>query len=754
MSDVLTSITQRARGKSALYDLHPELTERVPLFRSSSESQSGDLGLFEDSGEYYRRHPWVYKAVSIIANNIAPLRPRVVKGKGGETKEVEGAAVTQLLDNPNDEMSAADLHRQWAIDMQLGGEEGWEIVRGMDGKKVLSIWPRQPQHFTVRPVPGGMARYRRIASYSIDDGMGAPYNLEPKQFIHFKFHNPLSIWRGLAPITAARMSIILDTYAQVWTRLFFKNQARPDYALIAPEGLTPGEREEYERKLTTRFGMDSAGVGKPIILEDGVTDIKVFSFPPKDLEWVEQRGMARDEIGAIFGVPDEIMGYGKDTYENFGTAERVLWSLTIVSILGVRDSALTRWFRRWNMIGAEERIETDLSGVASLREDLTSKVTQWRDLVQNLVPPNAANDVIGLGLPDLEGGDISYMSAMLVPGPRLPGAKIPEDMVPPEPPPAAPPPPAGNKPQAEDEDEKPAGGEKPADGELPSTDAGPDEEPPAGQGAAEQGVVKSAAPEFGSPQHEAIWKSKDRRTLVISADMRRKLKSYFQRQQNEVGRQLRNNREIGRGKFKADGIPPVDQLFDLEDEVRRFIEEFAALIKRAVLLVGSSELSDLIAGGEFDPTNPAVVAGIRHVLETVARKVNDTTWEGLVDTLQEAERAGEGTVAMMERISAYFGGRKSDWETERIARTTMTGAAGVGDQSAREQSGVVKGKTWISALLPDRTRDAHAAAHGQTVGLNEMFNVGGEALAFPGDPNASPSNIINCLCTTIADVEE
>jgi len=453
-------------------------------------------------------------------------------------------------------------------------------------------------------------------------------------------------------------------------------------------------------------------------------------------------------------VPDEIMGYGKDTYENFGTAERVLWSLTIVSILGVRDSALTRWFRRWNMIGAEERIETDLSGVASLREDLTSKVTQWRDLVQNLVPPNAANDVIGLGLPDLEGGDISYMSAMLVPGPRLPGAKIPEDMVPPEPPPAAPPPPAGNKPQAEDEDEKPAGGEKPADGELPYTDAGPDEEPPAGQGAAEQGVVKSAAPEFGSPQHEAIWKSKDRRTLVISADMRRKLKSYFQRQQNEVGRQLRNNREIGRGKFKADGIPPVDQLFDLEDEVRRFIEEFAALIKRAVLLVGSSELSDLIAGGEFDPTNPAVVAGIRHVLETVARKVNDTTWEGLVDTLQEAERAGEGTVAMMERISAYFGGRKSDWETERIARTTMTGAAGVGDQSAREQSGVVKGKTWISALLPDRTRDAHAAAHGQTVGLNEMFNVGGEALAFPGDPNASPSNIINCLCTTIADVEE
>lgn len=729
MSDLLTSIALRARGKSALYDLHPELTERVPLFRSSSDSQSGDLGLFETGGEYYQRHPWVYKAVSVIANNIAPLRRRVVRGKGGETEEVEGALATQLLDNPNDEMPAADVNRQWAIDMQLGGEEGWEVVRGIDGSKVLSIWPRQPQHFTVRPVPGGMARYHKIASYGIDDGLGASYSLEPKQFIHFKFHNPLNIWRGLAPLTAARMSIILDTYAQVWTRLFFKNQARPDYALIAPEGLTTKEREEYEKKLDARFGTDNAGAHKPIILEQGVTDIKTFSWPPKDLEWVEQRSMARDEIGAIFGVPDEIMGYGKDTYENFGTAERVLWSLTIVPILGVMDSTLTRWFRRWGMIGKDERIETDLSGVASLREDLTAKVAQWRDLVQNMVPPNAANDVIGLGLPDLEGGDVSYISQFLVQGPSLPGAKVPERLQPPEPP---------STPQPADQ--APAADQSPADGAPPAADL-----PPEPKDIATPSVTKAKAPEYGSAEHEAIWKAKDDRTRDISAEMQRRLKRYFQRQQNEVSRKLRNSREFGRGKFK-DVVPPVDQLFKLQDEVRRFIEEFGGDVKGAVITVAAAELGALGAGGVLDITNPAVVAGIKHILETVARKVNDTTWEGLVATLQDAEREGEGTVAIMERISAYFGDRKSDFETERIARTTMTGASGLGSQEAWKQSGIEMDQTWISALLPGRTRDAHAEAHGQTVGLNELFSVGGELLAFPGDPNGSPANIINCLC--------
>jgi uncharacterized protein with gpF-like domain len=105
-------------------------------------------------------------------------------------------------------------------------------------------------------------------------------------------------------------------------------------------------------------------------------------------------------------------------------------------------------------------------------------------------------------------------------------------------------------------------------------------------------------------------------------------------------------------------------------------------------------------------------------------------------------------------LSAYFGDRKSDYSTERIARTTMTGASNAGSYEAWKQSEVVKGKAWISALQPGRTREAHSAAHGQTVGLNEMFLVDGENLMYPGDPQGSPGNIINCLCAAIAVVEE
>jgi len=90
----------------------------------------------------------------------------------------------------------------------------------------------------------------------------------------------------------------------------------------------------------------------------------------------------------------------------------------------------------------------------------------------------------------------------------------------------------------------------------------------------------------------------------------------------------------------------------------------------------------------------------------------------------------------------------------------MTGVAGAADIEAWDQSGVVRSKTWLSAL-DERVRGNEAGdvfnhlppAHGETVGLREMFVNTGEALAHPGDPNGSAANIINCRCTQIAAVE-
>jgi hypothetical protein len=87
----------------------------------------------------------------------------------------------------------------------------------------------------------------------------------------------------------------------------------------------------------------------------------------------------------------------------------------------------------------------------------------------------------------------------------------------------------------------------------------------------------------------------------------------------------------------------------------------------------------------------------------------------------------------------------SSWYTERVAgdeaSTTIEGTV-----SAAGRWSAVEGATRRWMTMDDAVvRPEHAEAHEQTVGIDEMFVVGGESLWFPQDPdNGSVWNTINC----------
>lgn len=724
---IFDRVFERAKRTSkTLLDLYPEQAQREPLLRINSEEESANVttsGSFVAAANTYAGHMWTHRAIKIIADNLCPLPVRVARGPLKDSTYPARHDVNALLDNPNPSMSPEDLWRQWTTDLLLGGEEGFEASHNAPRSRILELWPRQPDQFTVRPAS---VRYRKVAFYRISDGAGEPYSVRPEDFVHFRFYNPLSPFRGLAPISAIRLSITIDQLAQAWTRLFFRNQARPDFAVIAPEGTTKTEKDEMMRQLEIDYSSGS-GVHKPIILEDGVTDIKPFSWAPKDLEWVTQREMSRDEVAAIFGVPDEIMGFGKNTYENFDTADRVLWTLTIVPICRFRDGVLTQYFRSIKMLTDDERVETDTTDVPQLQEDKSGKIEQIGKLFSVGVPVNTAANFVGAGLPPIPGGDVGYLPIGLVEVGKRPAIVTP----------------ASQSSPATEPDED-------GEGEWQSSDE-PDEEEP------EKGLRRrKGLLEYGSEEHARVYKALQDRIESPVRELTRIVKREFQRQQNEINRRLRDGKIFGRGHWTKDPerIPTPEELFDLQAEIAKFLAALEETVFDTVEDIGQAEFIGLGLAGVFDINRPEVQAAVKYILHTVSEKTNTTTWNDLIELFREAEEAGEGIPQIQERLSEYFGDRKSDYQTERIARTTMTGASNAGAYEAWGQSEVVKGKTWISALQPGRTRDAHAAAHGQTVGLNEMFLVDGENLMYPGDPQGSPGNIINCLCAAIPVVEE
>lgn len=88
----------------------------------------------------------------------------------------------------------------------------------------------------------------------------------------------------------------------------------------------------------------------------------------------------------------------------------------------------------------------------------------------------------------------------------------------------------------------------------------------------------------------------------------------------------------------------------------------------------------------------------------------------------------------------------------RNARTMTTSAENGGrlDSYRRaKEYGIGLRKTWQSTQ-DSRTRDTHRALNNETVDIEEEFSNG---LMFPGDTDGEPSEVYNCRCTMVAELE-
>ena len=156
-------------------------------------------------------------------------------------------------------------------------------------------------------------------------------------------------------------------------------------------------------------------------------------------------------------------------------------------------------------------------------------------------------------------------------------------------------------------------------------------------------------------------------------------------------------------------------------------------------------------GLTFSLTNPVIDGQVRKLRNRST--LTGSAWEVVRESLQRSHDEGDGIPQAARRLRTDVAAI-APARGRMIARTELVSIANRGSLTAARIAGVGGWKTWL-ATNDARTRDAHAAAQGQTVPLDDTFTVMGEALDYPGDPIGSPSNIIHCRCTvTYADTPD
>lgn len=128
--------------------------------------------------------------------------------------------------------------------------------------------------------------------------------------------------------------------------------------------------------------------------------------------------------------------------------------------------------------------------------------------------------------------------------------------------------------------------------------------------------------------------------------------------------------------------------------------------------------------------------------------INSTTQDKIHRTIQEGVANGEGHYIIGQNIESHL---DETWAKrgETISRTETNSAMNAATREDMKATAPDLWKTW--SIAGNNTRPWHEEVDGESIPQDEMFIVDGEEMDGPGDDSASPSNVINCECTQLAE---
>ena len=160
---------------------------------------------------------------------------------------------------------------------------------------------------------------------------------------------------------------------------------------------------------------------------------------------------------------------------------------------------------------------------------------------------------------------------------------------------------------------------------------------------------------------------------------------------------------------------------------------------------------------DFDLTEDEIEE-IEEYVHEQSRKIQDTTQEAIVGIIAEGLRDNLSNDEIADNIDEQYNKWTTTDEdrdkpryrsiTETEVHTNQERGILSGGMAVVSASNVNLEKTWIT-MQDDRVRENHVVLHNETVGQNETFSNG---LRFPGDPDGSPEQIINCRCDLLQSV--
>jgi HK97 family phage portal protein len=359
----------------------------------------------------FHQSTWIYACITTLAETVSAIPFRILTGPDDNERVLQSGAVVELFNRPNPHM---DRFHFWELIISWLALRGEAFILSSRPAPPSTINSNKPSTLLVlnpdclREVifDGELAGWR--CSHFVPNASGADSSetvFLPEELIHIKLPNPFDRWRGMSPLTVAFLAAQTDYSAAQFMKGTMFNNADTGLLITTDQQLSPEQIEQTKAALRER--KRAAGTAdRPLFLFGGAR-IEKPSISAVDLQFLENRKFNRQEICAIFKVPQELLGFTEDANRSVSDAARLNFMENRIAPLCKRlEAAFDPLIQRF---GRDLRGEFHIKGTPIMQSAQRARIDTALKLFGVGVPLNIINHTLDLGLPQLPHGQTCYL---------------------------------------------------------------------------------------------------------------------------------------------------------------------------------------------------------------------------------------------------------------------------------------------------------------------------------------------------------
>lgn len=268
----------------------------------------------------------IFSCIDAIASAVSTNPIKLYEDdQDGIPNQIFDDPILEPLKKANRFQSGADVLYQVVSHMKIHGMSYVWARKNLLGYPI-ELWALDPTKITVMK-SDDFDNF--IRGYKYQSGsVSIPFEVE--ELIPIYRPHPFDPRKGVSPLEMARLEAEADLNAQDYNKAFFERGAKPSGILTTEEEIsdTAWERLKKQWEEVNEDRKDSWR--KTLFLENGLK-YQQTSINQRDMDFIEQRKLSRDDILAIFKVPKVILAISDDVNRaNAESGEYVFAKYTVL----------------------------------------------------------------------------------------------------------------------------------------------------------------------------------------------------------------------------------------------------------------------------------------------------------------------------------------------------------------------------------------------------------------------------------------